>query len=1342
MAGLLLAGVGAAVGGAIGGTFLGISAAVIGQSIGAVIGSAIDNYLFAPSLKFTQEGPRLQEAQIFTSTEGQAMMRGYGRFRVPGNMIWATRFREEVVKETTTQGGKGGGGKQTTTTTTYNYYCNFAIGLCEGEIHDVHRVWVDGKQLDLSTVTYRVYRGTETQTVDSLITTKEGTGNAPAYRGLAYIVFEDMQLNDYGNRIPQFSFEITKPISRSDNNGVGDLVTGIDLIPGTTEFGYDPEVVEQVIYANTQSTGVFTPPNADVTERRVENNHDIATVADWELALDQMEVNLPNCNIVTFVVTWFGDDLRIGNCTIKPKVENHTKQTQPIVWTVAGLARDDADIISQYEGNSAFGGTPNDLSVYRAILDLKARGYEVMFYPFIIMDIDSSNTLPNPYSDNAATNGQAVYPWRGRITCSPAAGFAGTVDKTATARTQVDAFLGTAAAADFSGSAGSVTYSGTTEWTFNRFVLHMAELCRQAGGVDYFCIGTEMVGASQIRDQNDDYPFVEGLVSLAAEVTTLLPSAQIGYAADWSEYHSHRPSDGTGDVYFNMDQLWSDANIDFIGIDNYLPLSDWRDGTTHADYGTGNDIYGNPKGESIYDLDYLKGQIEGGEYYDYFYASAADRASQTRTALDDTDPANEDWVFGNKRMKEWWQNAHHNRPAGVRSGSSTSWVAESKPIIFTEYGCPALNKGTNQPNVFYDPKSSESFVPYFSSGGRDDEIQRQYIRAMMEYWSDASNNPTSGVYSGKMIDETRMCYWSYDARPWPTFPTDGDAWADQANWQYGHWISGRIDTVYIPDLLRALAEDYGLTASYDFSKAYGSCDGFIIQSKTSFRSTVEPLATVFMFDIIESGDQFKAVSEQEFRSLVTLDLDDIAEATGDNPEPIMITRQQETELPAEVSIRYVDIFSDYTPAAVTQKREVVEAAGAPVTDTPLVIDMARAQQLVDRLLYSAWAKRTTAEFGVLPEFLYLEAGDVVTINANGFNREVRLETVADGSFRRLTAKSFDGGIFEGGGAEGRTQPINIQPVASSVIIALMDLPTLRSTDVPYQPYAAAYINPWPEVNVHKSITTSNYGLDSTLVAPAIIGETTDSFDSGVTDVWDYTNELRVKVYSGALSSLDEESVLNNGNVLAIENSSGDWEIVQFVNAQLTGSNTYTLTKLLRGQLGTEDNMEDALPSGARIVFIDTALQQLNLGLNDIGREYYFKYGPADKDIGDATYLTVQKTFNGRGLKPFSPVHIEGVESGGDYTISWVRRDRLAADSWDYTTDVPMNEAYESYEVDIMDSVGGTTVVRTLTVTDATEVTYTAAQMSADGISTPFDVIVYQMSDIVGRGTGRRATING
>ena len=99
-----------------------------------------------------------------------------------------------------------------------------------------------------------------------------------------------------------------------------------------------------------------------------------------------------------------------------------------------------------------------------------------------------------------------------------------------------------------------------------------------------FCIGSEMRGLTQIRGADNVFPTVVALKSLAAEVRVLLGAdCQIGYAADWSEYFGYHPKDDSGDLFFHLDPLWSDDNIDFIGIDNYMPLSDWRDGPEHKD---------------------------------------------------------------------------------------------------------------------------------------------------------------------------------------------------------------------------------------------------------------------------------------------------------------------------------------------------------------------------------------------------------------------------------------------------------------------------------------------------------------------------------------------------------------------------------------------------------------------------------------------------------------------------------------------------------------------------------------------------------------------------------------
>jgi GTA TIM-barrel-like domain len=92
-------------------------------------------------------------------------------------------------------------------------------------------------------------------------------------------------------------------------------------------------------------------------------------------------------------------------------------------------------------------------------------------------------------------------------------------------------------------------------------------------------------------------------------------------------------------VYFHLDPLWSSSSIDFIGVDNYQPLSDWRDGTAHLDYASGT--------RSIYDRSYLKNGITSGENFDWYYASQLDRDAQTRTPIADG-AYGKPWVYRSK----------------------------------------------------------------------------------------------------------------------------------------------------------------------------------------------------------------------------------------------------------------------------------------------------------------------------------------------------------------------------------------------------------------------------------------------------------------------------------------------------------------------------------------------------------------------------------------------------------------------------------------------------------------------------------------------------------------------
>jgi hypothetical protein len=199
----------------------------------------------------------------------------------------------------------------------------------------------------------------------------------------------------------------------------------------------------------------------------------------------------------------------------------------------------------------------------------------VTFYPFLLMDVPPDNGLPDPWGAGE----QPAFPWRGRITVHPAPGQPGSPDGSAAAADEIAGFVGTATAADFDVDGDRVRYTGVAEWSLRRMILHYAHLCAAAGGVDAFLIGSELIGLTTVRSARRAFPFVDALKDLAADVSDVLPgSTLVSYAADWSEFFGHRPGNGSGDHLFHLDKLWASPDVDFVGIDVYWPLADWRDG--------------------------------------------------------------------------------------------------------------------------------------------------------------------------------------------------------------------------------------------------------------------------------------------------------------------------------------------------------------------------------------------------------------------------------------------------------------------------------------------------------------------------------------------------------------------------------------------------------------------------------------------------------------------------------------------------------------------------------------------------------------------------------------------
>ncbi|WP_029354100.1 glycoside hydrolase/phage tail family protein [Bosea sp. 117] len=1259
-----------AAAGALGGAVFGPIGALAGRALGALGGAVVDRALFTPGTH--SEGPRLADLDVMSAMEGAALPRLYGRARLSGQVIWAPPFEEVVSTETRSAGGKGTAFSAPTTTTTYSYFASFAVGLCEGPITRIGRVWADGKLLDLAGLSVRAHLGGEGQLPDPLIEAWQASAGTPAYRGLAYVVFERLPLADFGNRLPQIAVEVERAI--------GDLeprVRAVTMIPGATEFGYATQPLQRV-----EGPGTYA----------AENRHILTADTDFEASLDHLVACCPNLERVALVVSWFGTDLRAGQCRVEPGVELRDRETTgpdgERAWSVAGRTRADAHLVSSHDGKAAYGGSPSDDSVIEAIAALNARGLKVTLYPFVMMDVPVGNALPDPWSDAAS---QPSYPWRGRITCHPAPGRPGSPDGTSTAATQVASLFGTAAPGDFSVDGGALAYSGPDEWTLRRMVLHYAHLSVLAGGVEAILVGSEMAALTRVRSASGVYPAADAFAALAADVKSVVGAETlVSYAADWTEYGAHVLGGGA-EVRFPLDVVWSAPAVDFIAVDWYAPIADWREGDAHLD----------ATWRSTYEPAYLKGNVNGGEGFDWYYADEAGRIAQDRIPI--TDGAyDEAWLFRQKDLANWWSRHHHERIGGVRQASPTAYPPTLKPLRLTEIGCGAVDKGANRPSVFPDPKSVEGGLPPFSNGQRDDLMQRRHLEATLDAFLDDAVNPTAPLPGGRMLDPGAIYLWTWDARPYPVFPLASDVWADGANWQTGHWLTGRFGSAPLAELCETVAADCGI--ALDAGDLRGVVDGYVIDRPMSVRAALEPLARPFGFDLAER-DGGLAMVQRGGRVAALIDDEDLV--AGEDGASLRLSRGAEGELPRAITIGFLDGLAEYRRATASSRRLAGAARIETSAELAMVADDAVMTAAADLWLQDLWAGRDAASFALPPSRLALEPGDVVRLSRDGRAALFEITDIEDTEARRVSARSIDPNVFAVATRAPSFPTITLPPALGRPVASVLALPTL-SAGRQALAWLAAYGAPWPgAMAVWRALDGASFERVATLAAPSVMGETLTDLPAGPLWRWQRGASLNVRLHGGLLAAASEEAVLDGANALALVAPDGTVEVLQFAEAMLIGTRTFRLSGFLRGQLGTEA-AAGFWPAGTRIVRVDGNIAPVASGLDLLGRTVRLRVGRADRDHGDPAVREVSADIGPRALLPLAPVHARARRTGSGVALSWIRRTRVDGDSWD-AAEVPLGEASEAYRVEIMD---GAAVRRAFEVA-APSVLYAAADELAD-----------------------------
>lgn len=555
-----------------------------------------------------------------------------------------------------------------------------------------------------------------------------------------------------------------------------------------------------------------------------------------------------------------------------------------------------------------------------------------------------------------------------------------------------------------------------------------------------------------------------------------------------------------------------------------------------------------------------------------------------------------------------------------------------------------------------------------------------------------------------------------------------------------------IDTnpVPLPDVMGDIFRESGYSADdYDVSGLTGQTIlGYVRPRVMPGRAVAEPLRQSKFFDVIESG-----VMQRKLKCVLrgrpiqaSLTSDDLGVAVEGEESPSLMTTAtaDETTLPRTVRVHYLSLSRDYEPGEqISPARIETRATNDVDIELALVLEDDEAAQIAEVLWSDAWTARVSHQAVIDYGRQELEAADPIEVPVDGATQRVRIVGIGDAfpAVRRLELVRDDDGSYVShavGTSPGYTRIALYVPSPAEVI--LLDLPALRDEDDDAGIYAA--VRPYLTDTTFRGATivrSADGGGTYTSLGPVgtatPVGYLLQSVDDALHTIWDESTVVRVQMQYGDLESRTEDAVLDGANAAAI-GAHGRWEIIQFRDAEHVGNGIWLLSGLLRGRRGTEHNIGTALQDDRFVMLSMGGLVRLPLNVSEVGLSRMYKAVATGTAFADAA--TQEFTGQGEALKPFSPVHLDAVvEDDNDILLTWIRRGRLGQTLQD-GIDVPLSEATEAYEVDVL--VEGT-VMRTLEVTEQ-QATYTAAQQAADAGSpaaTTFTFNVYQISADVGRG---------
>lgn len=577
--------------------------------------------------------------------------------------------------------------------------------------------------------------------------------------------------------------------------------------------------------------------------------------------------------------------------------------------------------------------------------------------------------------------------------------------------------------------------------------------------------------------------------------------------------------------------------------------------------------------------------------------------------------------------------------------------------------------------------------------------------------------------------------------------TNGSGQSADKRYNGSAGYNGSFTSPNLQTVVASLMEYGGYSAAqYDVTQLPTKEVHFTVASTMAIRDVLANLATVYQFDIVPSGDKVKFIPKtlSSVRTLTSADLGHVrAESAFTSSTPYTAKRYQGIDLPRSVTLNYYSEALDHNIFTQVSTLETFDSGQDVKIEVPFTLSDEEAKRITESSLVNAHIEQQEYTFTTDYYNIDLEPGDIITIPLDsGTNTNVRITRIreTDDGLLEFTVVRAD---FAS--SSYVSSPVTV-PAPADQINAPTTIGYSQALFIEVPPLSDSETSPrimtivhgygaagWPGAALYRSVDGgSTYSMVTTSNKTPTFGMV-----SAVTaapsnyHVWDTTTTISVTLKQGTLLSSSDIAVQNGTNWCMI----GE-EVIGFVNATLTGPNTYILSRLLRGRQGTEVKCGQHV-TNELFVILDDQLTTINLDQSDVGKTVKYKAVTFGSDLSITDSVDVQPF--GLNMRPWRVAQPKlKKETNGDWTISWIERPRYNNGMRDYT-EISHDPDWGGYAIAILDNTD--TVKRQIT-TVGTSYTYTVAMQQTDfgSAQTTLKASIIQMSQSAGG--GYPAPING